>query len=309
MRPGTYCRALSLQEIDMSFSYTWIEAVAAASVSVVTAFTGIAWWNAPQMNTTFETVLVSPGAFDFEPTGEFVANGAEIDPGDRPVVFRRPIEIMKFQVTLGDYQRCASAGQCEAPDARYADTEAPVVGISYLDAEAYADWYSDLTGEVWRLPAPEEWAFVAAERFAGEVFTRGQDPSNPAIAWIRRYEEQILLDREPDPVIHPAGHFGPNSNGVADLGGNVWEWTSGCYTRIEQDSDGNSVGAPYQNCGIRIAEGVHRAYMSNFIRNGKSGGCAVGTPPDHLGFRLVKDAGFAFSLARLGKTVAKYLSH
>ena len=102
----------------MSFSYTWIEAVAAASVSVVTAFTGIAWWNAPQMNTTFETVLVSPGAFDFEPTGEFVANGAEIDPGDRPVVFRRPIEIMKFQVTLGDYQRCASAGQCEAPDAR-----------------------------------------------------------------------------------------------------------------------------------------------------------------------------------------------
>jgi len=29
--------------------------------------------------------------------------------------------------------------------------------------------------------------------------------------------------------------------------------------------------------------------MSNFIRDGKSGGCAVGTPPDNLGFRLVRE--------------------
>lgn len=292
----------------MSFSHTWIEAVAAASVSIVTAFTGIAWWNAPPAMITAETVLVPSGAFDFEPTGEFVEGGIEIDPGDRPVAFRHPIEIIKSQVTLGDYQRCVSAGKCEAADTRSADSEAPVVGINFLDAEAYADWFSDITGEEWRLPTPEEWAYVAAERFAGEVFSRAQDPSNPAIAWIRRYEEQVLLDREPDPVIHPAGYFGPNSNGVADLGGNVWEWTSGCYTREELDSDGNSVGDSYENCGIRIAEGVHRAYMSNFIRDGKSGGCAVGAPPDHLGFRLVKDTGSASGLARLGQAVAKFMS-
>jgi hypothetical protein len=29
--------------------------------------------------------------------------------------------------------------------------------------------------------------------------------------------------------------------------------------------------------------------MSNFVSDGKSGGCAVGTPPDNLGFRLVRD--------------------
>ena len=29
--------------------------------------------------------------------------------------------------------------------------------------------------------------------------------------------------------------------------------------------------------------------MSNFIRDGRSGGCAVGTPPEHLGFRLVRE--------------------
>ena len=41
--------------------------------------------------------------------------------------------------------------------------------------------------------------------------------------------------------------------------------------------------------GVRVLEGLHRAYMSNFVRDGKSGGCAVGTPPEHLGFRLVRD--------------------
>ena len=29
--------------------------------------------------------------------------------------------------------------------------------------------------------------------------------------------------------------------------------------------------------------------MSSFVRDGKRGGCAVGTPPENLGFRLVRD--------------------
>ena len=29
--------------------------------------------------------------------------------------------------------------------------------------------------------------------------------------------------------------------------------------------------------------------MTFFIRNPKSGGCSVGTPPDNLGFRLVRE--------------------
>ncbi|TGV96539.1 formylglycine-generating enzyme family protein, partial [Mesorhizobium sp. M2E.F.Ca.ET.154.01.1.1] len=41
-----------------------------------------------------------------------------------------------------------------------------------------------------------------------------------------------------------------------------------------------------------------------FIRDGKSGGCAVGTPPDNLGFRLVRERGGLLRavLRRLGIT-------
>jgi hypothetical protein len=32
--------------------------------------------------------------------------------------------------------------------------------------------------------------------------------------------------------------------------------------------------------------------MTFFVRNPKSGGCSVGTPPDNLGFRLVREQGW-----------------
>ena len=44
-----------------------------------------------------------------------------------------------------------------------------------------------------------------------------------------------------------------------------------------------------ENCGVHVVAGFHRTYMSNFIRDGKSGGCAIGLPPDNLGFRLVRE--------------------
>jgi len=34
-------------------------------------------------------------------------------------------------------------------------------------------------------------------------------------------------------------------------------------------------------------QGAHRTYMTDFIRDPRTGGCAAGVPPANLGFRLV----------------------
>jgi hypothetical protein len=52
-------------------------------------------------------------------------------------------------------------------------------------------------------------------------------------------------------------------------------------------NDGGKVISESPNCGVRVVEGQHRAYVTDFIRDAKAGGCAVGVPPDNLGFRLV----------------------
>lgn len=235
-----------------------------------------------------ETVEIAATVLDYPLPGEFLAGG-------RPAAAPSTVEaipsfrIMKFQVGLADYMRCVAAGACAAPDAATNARGVPVTGVNWRDAEAYAQWYSSETGETWRLPTALEAAAASAERFAGESFpAAADDPNNPAVRWIRRYREEAAMKRPADPQPKPHGHYGPNSAGIEDFGGNLWEWTSTCYERVTLGTDGAAVSTT-ENCGVRVLEGRHRAYMSNFVRDGKSGGCAVGTPPENLGFRLVRE--------------------
>lgn len=235
------------------------------------------------------TVRIGERTIDFPAPGEFLSGGVPAAaPAKRLTV--AGFQIMKRQVSLADYERCVAAGACMAADARASQADVPVTGVNWIDADAYARWYSLATGETWRLPTAIEAAAAAGERFAGEAFSAAADDSqNPAVRWIRRYREEASAKRPADPEPKPGGHYGPNSLGIEDFGGNVWEWTSTCYSRVTIDAKSGQPESVVENCGVHVLEGRHRAYMSNFVRDGRSGGCAVGTPPENLGFRLVRD--------------------
>jgi formylglycine-generating enzyme required for sulfatase activity len=255
------------------------------------------------------TVAAAPGSFSHAEPGEFLMNERPVPAPRRRVAISQPLEIMKYQVSLEDYARCVSFGACKAADAE-GSGNVPVTGVSYLDAEAYARWYSEATGETWRLPTDEEWAHAASERFRSDMEPLEEDPQNPARAWLSSYKREVDLARKADPAPRSRGSFGMNSKGVADIAGNVWEWTSTCYARVTMADDGKTAETSVENCGVHVVEGFHRTYMSNFIRDGKSGGCAVGLPPDNLGFRLVRErpaaipiAAFLEQIRRLGREI------
>jgi formylglycine-generating enzyme required for sulfatase activity len=161
---------------------------------------------------------------------------------------------------------------------------------------AYAAWLSGKTGENWRLPTDEEWAFAAGERFTDDALALANNSANPAARWLARYRAEAGRG-ERDPAAKPWGHFGANGKGVSDMAGNVWEWTTTCYARSRLASDG-SIDESTANCGVRVLGGRHRAYMSTFLHDGKSGGCAAGMAPDNLGIRLVRDRNSLFSWVR-----------
>jgi formylglycine-generating enzyme required for sulfatase activity len=248
-----------------------------------------------------ETVEIAPGTFSFPRPGQFLVQGRRVPAIVDRVEFSGPIRIMKHLVSQADYRRCVDGRACKPADATVSsvDADLPVTGVSSLDAQAYAAWFSAATGETWRLPTDAEWAYVAAERFVGDPSVEADDPDNPAVAWIRRYRAEAASRRQPDPLPRKRGAYGANANGIYDLAGNVWEWTSTCYVRVSLGEDGQNVEHATENCGITVAEGRHRAYMPNFVRDGKSGACAVDTPPDNLGFRLVLDDAGSPVAARL----------
>jgi formylglycine-generating enzyme required for sulfatase activity len=236
-----------------------------------------------------QTISVLPKTVSYRMSGEFQLNGLPVDGQLQNVTLQAPVEIMKFQVSERQYVQCVSEAACGALDHRIDPGGGlPVTGVSFLDAEKYSAWLSRKTGDAWRLPADQEWAALAGLKYADDAIGPSQDASGPAQRWINRYEAESAKAGLPDPVVHASGHFGLNENGLADLSGNVWEWTSTCYTRSTLSAEGSVISA-IDNCGVRVVEGKHRAYMTDFIRDAKTGGCAVGAPPDNLGIRLVRE--------------------
>jgi formylglycine-generating enzyme required for sulfatase activity len=270
--------------------------VAGVMAGAITAgLTLLAPGHRPTPRSLIETVTIQPTSFAYRLPGEFLMAGRVVDGALRKARLRHALEIMTYQVSAAEYGACVAEDACRAADGSVTANILPVTGVSYLDAVKYADWLSFKTGERWRLPTDEEWIFAAAERFGDDALgSVGGGKNDPAARWLAAYQGRNAREAR-DAIPKSKGYFGANTLGLYDIGGNVWEWTSTCYTRTHVDPAGRTLQGT-ENCGVRVIGGKHRGYMTNFLRDGKSGGCAAGMAPDNLGFRLVRDP--ASSIAR-----------
>ncbi|HUH84569.1 MAG TPA: SUMF1/EgtB/PvdO family nonheme iron enzyme [Stellaceae bacterium] len=195
---------------------------------------------------------------------------------------------MRHEVTAADYGRCVAARQCQPLLSAAPPADRPIVKVSWRDAEAYARWLSRATGLSFRLPSDKEWAYAAGSRLSDDRLPEGADVGDPGERELVRYAQDTARAAAVDKELRPIGGVGANENGLLDMAGNVWEWTESCFRRGALDAARSIVRAS-DDCGIRVVEGRHRTYISDFIRDPRGGGCSVGTPPAYLGFRLVRD--------------------
>ena len=183
-------------------------------------------WQSNPIITEPATVSVSAGSFAYRLSGEFRSDGAIVDAPLHKITFEQPLTIMKYQVSLAEYQRCVAEGACDpALDSNALDSNLPVTGVSFEDALSYARWLSRRTGAQWRLPSDAEWAFAAGNRYADDALGLA-DARDPSKRWLESYRREADRPGEADRTAKPPGFFGENEKGVADAAGNVWEWTS-----------------------------------------------------------------------------------
>jgi serine/threonine protein kinase len=91
----------------------------------------------------------------------------------------------------------------------------PVVSVSQEDANQFAAWRSKRDGAAYRLPTEEEWEFAARNGEQSDLYPWGKD-----------WQESNVVVKEATPAPVGSRPAGRNKWGVADLIGNVWEWTS-----------------------------------------------------------------------------------
>ena len=213
-----------------------------------------------------DLVELRAASFSHRSSGEFTRDGRVVTAPLVTVAIPHTLVIMRRQVTAAEYRGCVEADVCPMLDRDSAAANRPVVKVNWRDAHAYAAWLSRETGEHFRLPTDEEWAYAGASRFKDDALPETNDPGRRVLAIYARDRDNDI-DREPQPI----GTFGANDNGLVDVAGNVWEWTDTCFTRRALDARGET-GDSTVHCGVRVVEGRHRAYMTDFVRDARSGG-------------------------------------
>jgi formylglycine-generating enzyme required for sulfatase activity len=264
-------------------------AVGTAAALLIAEFVGGAglfWPHQPDKIASRAVVLVQAGTQKYRPAGEF-RQGTRVVDAPLQTITAAAIEVMKYHVSEADYALCVAANACQdAPSANRQDM--PQTNVNYSDATAYARWYSAKTGADWRLPTDAEWLRLAGERAFDDGFSAEANGSDPSRRWIASYRREVERRGEADLTVHPLGYFGVNAVGVADIAGNVWEWTDSCFQNGTVAADGSVIETRADYCGVRAVQGKHRGFIIDFVRDARSGGCAAGVPPDYLGFRLVR---------------------
>lgn len=184
--------------------------------------------------------------------------------------------VSRYEVSAASWNQCYADGGCTYLPAVPAGRGAfPITGVNWLDVVEYLGWANARSGGGLRLPIIAEWRELdrtLVQAKPAPYFT------DPRLAWAAHYGQE----KTPIGPVRPRGSFSTTLDGISDLDGNVWEWTSSCFSSGFNDHNGSM-------CPAFVAAGEHEAVVSVFIRNPGLGGCATGTPPTHLGFRLIAD--------------------
>ncbi|MGV6859067.1 MAG: formylglycine-generating enzyme family protein [bacterium] len=241
--------------------------------------------------------VIPAGAFEMgAPIDEF---GFSPEEGPQHYVFmEQPFAIGTYTITAAEYEVFREATDWYLrPDLIWARDTFPVMNIGIEDAQHYAHWLSEQTGQRYRLPTEAEWEYatragsLAAFAF-GETASCREVHFNAAFP----YEEARQNKRWWLPRCFPlakalmVGSLKPNLWGLHDMHGNVWEFTSSPWTnnhlnhrrdgRTENNSSDWVVtkGGSWFDAAVRARSAARNPRLRSEI-------------DVNLGFRLVRELG------------------
>ena len=194
------------------------------------------------------------------PAGRFLMGSPKGEPERQDDERQHEVEVAvfaigKYAVTVGQFKRFVEAkgyrteaeegGGCyywtgsewkQDPDKNwhnpgFSQTDNhPVVGVSWNDAIVYAAWLGEQTGQQYRLPTEAEWEYACRAGTATPFYfgeTISTDQANYDGNYIYGKGRKGIFRQKTVEI----GQFPPNTWGLHDMHGNVWEWTCSVYDR------------------------------------------------------------------------------
>jgi formylglycine-generating enzyme required for sulfatase activity len=246
---------------------------------------------------TMTFVLVPPGEFCMgSPEGEDHIK----DEALHTVILTEPFDLAKYEVTQAQYAVVARAaihslkGKDKDPS-QFKGTDLPVESVSLEEADAFGE---ELTlvrkdNHVYRLPRESEWEYSCrGGRPSSQAFGigAGNALSSTEANFDGAYPHGGAARGPYLGMTSPVGFYGyPNSLGLYDMHGNVWEWCADRYGPYPNREVTNPLGPndpkefPYRvvrggcwRSGARYCGAAVRFWIAPGYRN------------NYLGFRLAR---------------------
>ncbi len=216
----------------------------------------------------------------YVPGGIFIMGNENGDSDERPAhrVKLKPFYMDQFEITNIQYRKFISETKHQEPlfwnDKHFNSDLQPVVGVSWDDARAYAEWAGK------RLPTEAEWE-MAARSTDGREYPWGN-------FW---YDKRCNSVEAGYNKVIQVGSFskGASPYGIYDMAGNVWEWCLDTYSvgYYKNSAEDNPAGPKAGD--DKVLRGGSWGYDKVNSRSSNRFWDDKGTRNRHFGFRCVKD--------------------
>jgi len=216
--------------------------------------------------------------FVFLPSGSFnmgcINGDNDCNDNEKPannVSIKKGFRIGKHEITQKQWKEVMNHNQSFFQKG----DDYPVEMVSWNDIQDFVEKLGKLTGKKYRLPTEAEWEYACRNRGNYDRFSGGNEPDMPG------WQESDSNDST-----HPVGAKKPNSLGIYDMSGNVWEWCQDVYrpeaydknqtVTVSDDKDSERVvrGGSWNNPAVNCRCTFRRGERPNESKN-------------DIGFRLV----------------------
>jgi formylglycine-generating enzyme required for sulfatase activity len=264
-----------------------------------------------------EMVVVPAGIFVMGSPGSEVDREAWQRGTESPlheVAIERPFAVSRFAITRGQFARFVDDTAHRSMEGAYVwsancwtfDRDAswvrpgfaqtddhPVVCVSRHEAEAYAGWLSDRTGQFYRLLTEAEWEYVARAGTSTPYWWGNSISPTLATYHVGYGTDTAASVFGCHRATVPVDAFDPNPWGLFNIHGNVWEWCEDpwhdSYRGAPQD------GSPWptrRTARFTVARGGCWSGGPSSLRAACRGRYRSELRYAFLGFRLARDLPF-----------------
>ncbi|MEB3343803.1 formylglycine-generating enzyme family protein [Okeania sp.] len=186
-----------------------------------------------------------------------------------------PFYMSKYPITQEQYQV-----MMDKNPSIFRGKNRPVENVSWYDAIEFCQNLSTKTGKIYSLPSESQWEYASRAGTTTSSSELVNDDGNYPDAYVPKKE----FRKETTDV----GSFLPNTFGLYDMQGNVWEW---CQDIWHDNYDGAPTdGSAWETQGdisTRVLRGGSWYYISLYCRYAKRSYDYVDFHSNVMGFRVV----------------------